>query len=118
MAEPIQWGGSWISVTARMVGRYVWTTTSIDVAIDGKTVLRTGGVPKITGSHTEQIDYGTARHQMTLSWGRSMGRSFPFKITIDDNLIQEGRVPISNWWCAYWPFSLTVIVAAIWLFSR
>jgi hypothetical protein len=100
-----------------MVSRYAYTTTSIDVAIDGRTVLRTGGVPKLTGSHTEQIEYGTARHQVTLSWGRSMSLTFPFKLTIDDNLIQEGRVPISNWWCAYWPLALTAVTAA-WLFTR
>ena len=36
--EEIQWHGSTVEVTARLIPRFLWTTASIDVFIDGECV--------------------------------------------------------------------------------
>ena len=41
------WKGVPVQVTSRIIGRYAWTTATIDVSINGNTVLRTDGVAKL-----------------------------------------------------------------------
>lgn len=106
----LTWKGASIEVTSRIVARYAWTTASIEVSVNGRTVLRSGGVMKIAGDSAASFEYAGMSHQATLSWGRASFRSFPFRLEVDGELIADSCVRTSNWWLAYWP------VAAIFLF--
>jgi hypothetical protein len=73
----ISWQGKAVSVRARYVPRFVWTTASIDVYLDDRCVLRTGGQFKLTGSHSATFTDGSTEHRMELTWGGSGGFRFP-----------------------------------------
>lgn len=112
------WNGSSVEVTSRIVDRYGWTTASIDVTVDGHTVLRTGGVMKIRGSHAETFDHAGRPHKAILSWSRGSLRYFPFRLEMDDILIADSRVFVTNWWIAWWPLTVTMALALVWLLMR
>ena len=112
------WNGVSIQVTARTVPRYLFTTASIDVMVDGRQVIGTGGVLKRTGSHQVSFQIGNLSHRATLSWGVGSPASFPFRLQIDEALVLEGRVPTKNWWLGLWPWTVAValgILAAAWM---
>jgi len=102
------WRGTPVSITARLVPRYVWQSTSIDVAVDGRVVLRTGGVFKFVGKHAETFESDGIEHIVEVSWGKAVLRSFPFSLSIDGMVVVESRVPVANWWLALWPWALFV----------
>ena len=54
------WEGSAVEVRARVVPRYLWTTTSIDVFVDGRCILKTGGQMKAVGSSFAEFHHGGA----------------------------------------------------------
>lgn len=112
------WNSASVEVTSRIISRYGWTTASIDVAVDGDTVLRTGGVLKIRGSHTAMFDYDGKSHKAVLSWGRGSLRFFPFRLEVDDILVAESRVFIENWWSAWWPMNATLVLVLLRLIIR
>jgi len=112
------WQGQPVAVSCRMVCRYGWTSASIDVAVGDQVVLRTGGVAKLTGEHTEQFEVRGMRHVAGLKWGRAWWHAFPFALKIDDVAVIESRVRIGNWWLAWWPFYLTLGVGILWLIFR
>jgi hypothetical protein len=96
----------------------MWTTASIDVSVDGKTVLQTGGVPEVTGKVSKQFEYDQRMYTATISWTRGALRSFPFTLAIDDAVILHSRVPISNWWMAFAPTVIALAVVFVWLIVR
>jgi hypothetical protein len=55
-------------VTARAIPRYLWTTTDIRVAIDGRTVLSTGGVLKTASSARAEFEQeGKTRNRVAVA---------------------------------------------------
>jgi hypothetical protein len=111
------WNGEAVAITCSIVSRYAWTTASIDVAIGDKVILRTGGVQKLTGLHTETFQLRGYQHTAQLAWGVSLGRRFPVILNIDGVKVVDCRVSISNWWLAWWPLFATLAVA-LWLALR
>lgn len=109
----LTWKGAAVRVTCRIIGRYVWTTASIDVSVNGKTVLRSGGVLKITGDTVATFEHEGVSHKMALRWGTAWLGSFPFRLEIDGDLIAASRVISSNWWLAYWPLAALVILLVL-----
>ena len=107
------WSGVPIRVTARVVPRYAWRTTSIDVAVNGRTVLQTGGVRKIIGVHSETLDLAGVQHLMELSWGQFTSGAFPFLLKIDGVVVLESRVVAPYWWVAYWPYVAVAVVGML-----
>ena len=105
-----------MSITARLVPRYAWQSASIDVAVSGRVVLRTGGVMKLVGKHTETFESDGTEHSAEVTWGKATLRSFPFSLSIDGVAVLESRVPIANWWLALWPWALFIGFIA-WRFS-
>ena len=103
------WNGVPVRVTCRIIGRYGWTTATIDVAIDGAKILATGGVMKFAATHEENFDFRQSPHRAKVGWGRGAIRSLPFTLTIDDALVADARVPIQNWWIALWPCVAVVV---------
>jgi hypothetical protein len=85
-----------IEVKARIVPRYCWTTASIDVFLDGRCILRTGGQMKVTGSSCAEFDHDGSTHSVELSWGKATGLEFPYVLTIDDAKVSLAGVPIEN----------------------
>jgi hypothetical protein len=102
------WNGVPVIITCRLIKRYVWTTASIDIWVDGNLVLRSGGVLRITGSRTESFYFDTATHEATLAWRAGRLLSFPFKLVIDGTVVVESRVFIENWWLLFWPLYLAI----------
>jgi len=112
------WVGVPVLVTSRFISRYAWTTATIEVAVNGRSILSTGGVMKITGSTTTTFEHNGTRHEAKLSWGRGSVFSFPVKLEIDGALVADSRVGLSNWWLAFWPFTVTIMIGLlIYLFS-
>jgi hypothetical protein len=97
MNEPIAWQGSKVDVYARLVPRFLWSTASIDVFLDRKCILRTGGQLKPTGSHSATFSHSGSEHRAELFWGAGFLWSFPYELQIDGNPVSEGRVYVRNW---------------------
>jgi hypothetical protein len=106
------WSGVPIRVSAIAVPRYAWLTISIDVTVHDRKVLRTGGVMKVLGVHTETVELAGARRRMDLSWGAFARGSFPFSLAIDGVVVLESRVAARYWWVAYWPYAALVALGA------
>jgi hypothetical protein len=106
VSQHARWNGSDFSVTARLLPHRAFFAASIDVHVDRETKLRTGGVFKLLGEHKEEVLISGSRRAMVLSWGRAAPRSFPVKLTVDEEVVLEGNVQISNWYVAYWPWAL------------
>ncbi len=114
MSEIIQWQGSRVDVQARLISRFLWTTASIDVFLDGQCILRTGGQMKCTGSHSATFTHSGATHSAELSWGYGFLRSFPYKLQIDGVPISQARVRVRNWPLGLiWPALFAIVLLAI-----
>lgn len=53
-----------MTITARLVPRYVWQSASIDVVVGGRVVLRTGEVLKLVGKHAETFASDGIKHRV------------------------------------------------------
>lgn len=100
----LEWNGSRFAVTSTLLPRKLWQAASIDVFLDGKCLLRTGGVFKLTGSHSAEFEHEGIHHQVTLSWGHASLRSFPIKVEVDGATLYEGHVVSGNWPLSLWPW--------------
>jgi hypothetical protein len=97
MSEVIRWQGGRVEVQARLVPRFLWSTASIDVSLEGRCILRSGGQMKATGSHAATFNHSGSAHTAEVSWGYGFLRSFPYKLRIDGISICAGRVDVRNW---------------------
>jgi hypothetical protein len=96
--ETLRWHDANLTMRARAVPRYLWSTVSIEVFVEGTCVLRTGGERREVGFVTHCFDYDGNAHEATLSWGKCMLGSFPCKLTIDGNDVSGSPVVVENWW--------------------
>ena len=103
-AADAAWNGLALRVSARLVGRYAWQTASIELAIDDRVVLETGGVLKFVGAMTRAFDVEGVSHVAQVQWGRGLLKSFPYEVAIDGVEVRRGRVTIGNWWVGLWPW--------------
>lgn len=94
---PIHWRGSVLEVQARLVSRFVWTTASIDVYLDGSLILRSGGAFRVTGSCDSEFTRDGLSHKCELQWGAGRWARFPFTLSIDGEQIVNSTVRITNW---------------------
>jgi hypothetical protein len=108
MNTVIKWHDSTIEVQARLVPRYLWCTASIEVLLDGRCILQTGGRMKFTGTEVATFTHAGSEHTARLLWGAGFLRSFPYKLRIDDAPVSEGRVNIRNW-----PMGLVVVAVVL-----
>ena len=114
MSELITWQGSKVDVQARLIPRFLWSTASIDVLLDGECILRTGGQVKAIGSQSAIFCHSGSEHTVELSWGVGFLWSFPYQLRIDGAPISIARVHVRNW-----PLGLCVaflVAAAVGLF--
>jgi hypothetical protein len=100
-AAKTRWHGSSVGVTARLVPRYLWTTSSIDVFLDGRCILRTGGQMKIVGSSSAEFRHDGVVHTVELSWDRvqqqgSIRCCFPYQLRIDGAKLAASEVAVEN----------------------
>lgn len=96
MSDAINWQGKEITVQARLVPRFLWTTASIDVFLEGQCILRTGGQMKFTGSHLSTFTHAGIAHTTELRWGQSRRYSFPIELWIDGACVIASEVRIQN----------------------
>jgi hypothetical protein len=107
MSEIIKWKDSTVDVQARLIPRFLWSTASIDVFLDGQCILRTGGQLKFTGSHSTTFTHSGSTHTAELSWAATISLlSFPYQLRLDGVPVTASRVYIRNW-----PLGLTVWIS-------
>jgi hypothetical protein len=98
MDNIVTWQGCLVDVQAGLVARYLWHTASIDVTLDGRPILQTGGQLKVNGSHSTTFVHAGSTHTVQLSWGISvLGISFPYQLRIDGVPLVASRVKVRNW---------------------
>ena len=107
MDNIVTWRGCLVDVQARLIARYLWHTASLEVILDGRTILQTGGQLKASGSCSTTFMHASTTHTAELSWGISMlGLSFPYQLRIDGVPIVASRVKVRNW-----PITVIVMTA-------
>jgi hypothetical protein len=105
MPEPqAQWNGTTLTATSKLVPKLLWQTASIDIFINGKCILQSGGQAKVTGSLRAQFEHEGQIHGVKLTWGRAALRSFPIEVSIDDQPVLKSRVFTKNWPLTYLPW--------------
>jgi len=109
LSRVAEWCGNPVEVTARFIPKFLWTTASIDVLVDSRCVLRTGGKWKIVGTSAARFDHAGSIHDIELTWGLCPLRSFSIKIKIDRELIADTRVLVSNWPTSLWPVAAFLV---------
>jgi len=92
------WRDKPVRVEAHQVPRYFWTTVSIDVFLDDRCILRTGGQVKNIGWGSAAFSEGGSLHQVEVSWGRSRMFRFPYQLRIDGVALQTSHVRVENWY--------------------
>jgi len=102
-APPPYWNSQPVTVTSHLLPSRLWQAASIDVFIDGRCILRTGGQLRMTGEHSATFDYAGTSHKVRLTWGHARLRAFPVEVWIDGDLLLEARVYTSNWPLGLWP---------------
>jgi hypothetical protein len=95
------WEGSTVEVRARVVPRYFWTTASIDVFLDGRCILQTGGQKRATGESFAEFEHGGRMHTAELFWGvarmeLTRGIMFPYQLLIDEAKVVASEVRVEN----------------------
>ena len=116
MSELITWQGSKVDVQARLIPRFLWSTASIDVFLDGDCILRTGGQMKATGSQVATFSHSGTEHEAELSWGVGFFWSFPYQLRIDGAPIAVARFHVQNWPLGL--LRLVLLAAGLILFFR
>ena len=106
------WRNTSVTLAAHLVPRYAFTTASIEVFLEDRSILATGGVLKLVGSQVQSFEHEGQPHSVKLSWGTAKLRSFPVTLAIDGESILEASVQMSNWWLAYWPWLVLLGVIA------
>ena len=97
-AETLSWQNGKLDVRARMIPKYLWTTASIDVYLDDLCILKTGGQLTTRGMKTSDFQYNGLSHVAELSWTPPRnGLFYPFRLEIDQQVIDSAEVYIRNW---------------------
>ncbi|MFO0960221.1 MAG: hypothetical protein U0800_22740 [Isosphaeraceae bacterium] len=86
-------------------------TASIDVFVEDRAILKTGGVLKWAGTQSALFRSGGVEHSAELSWGRGSPGGFPIVLNIDGKTALECDVPIRNRWLLYWPWAVACALA-------
>jgi hypothetical protein len=112
------WEGSTVEVRARIVPRFLWTTASIDVYLDGRCILKTGGQMKAVGSTLAEFYHGGAAHTAALSWGQarmshSLSLTFPYQLFFDGAKIIVSDVSVENPASAYNLIMIGALISVI-----
>jgi hypothetical protein len=110
----ISWENSAVEVKAELVPRYLYTTASIDVYVDGSCILRTGGVWRFWGTQGADFMHGGKSHLAELSWGSA--KSLWYALKIDGQCILKGDLIPRNFPAIMIPAALAM--AFIWLFAH
>ncbi len=94
MALQTSWHESRVEVRARLVPRYLWTTASIDVFLNGEPVLRTAGRASRFGCVHSAFHHGGEIHEAELAWGVFANGAFPFTLRINGEILLVAEVPV------------------------
>jgi len=93
-----EWRGSVIRIRACLIPRFLWQTASIEVFVDDRSVLRTGGQLKLLGGASSTFQHLGSSHTLELSWGIGLPWSFPYTLSIDRTQVTKSRVCVQNWY--------------------
>ena len=111
------WKQHRVTVDAKHLAKRAWLTASIDVLLDGKLLLKTGGQFRYQGSCVNAFASENGIHAVVLIWGKSFwGVTFPYVLRIDNEDVGKGRVKVENWFLG-WPLQLVlwaVILLLLW----
>jgi hypothetical protein len=85
-----------VRISAAPTANHLFTTVSIDVAVDGVTVLRTGGQPRATGTTSVELVRAGRTHTLSLSWDRYTPQGFPCVVRLDGVELGHRVVPLTR----------------------
>jgi hypothetical protein len=106
----VEWRGKAIQVRAELIPRFLWSSASIDVYLDGEKIFRTGGKIQSIGSHVEKVRFGGSEHDVELKWGRSQNFRFPYQLRIDGALVMESVVQVENQQLIFIPALVLIVL--------
>ncbi|MFY9288544.1 MAG: hypothetical protein WAO98_08590 [Alphaproteobacteria bacterium] len=109
----ITWNNNTLKVTAAFIPKFLWSTASIDVSINGRRVLATGGPLKRTGVCLANFCEDRNIHKIRLEWGKADWRWFPYRLFIDDAVVAESKVYITNWPLLAVPYTAFVVATTV-----
>lgn len=113
MSESIKWQDCDVRVEAWLVPDFLWTTATIEVLLDGRCILGTGGQLKFTGLRTAAFVHNGTTHKVELEWGASgLGFSVPYQLRIDGLGVARSRVFVQNWRMALIAVVLVILLGA------
>jgi hypothetical protein len=105
----VSWRDGTVEVRARVVPRYGWLTTSIDVYLDDVAIIKTGGVFRFSGSNEAAFDEQGEKHAVKHTWRSPMrGMDFPFRLLVDDQVIVDSKIRPPNW-----PLSVVMVILSV-----
>lgn len=97
-------------VRAYLVPRYLWTSASIEVYLDGRCVLTASGQTKLAGTYASAFNDGGREHLAELKWGKAQQHQFPCELWVEGKKVMESRVPLENWWLGYTPAAIIFLI--------
>lgn len=94
------WHGKTVEVTTRPLWKHLGLTISIDVLVDGKRALATGGKFKLKDTDAAYFEVDGRKHKMTLDWRVSTDTSYlytniqpiGYALMIDDRHIGQATI--------------------------
>ena len=108
-----------MAVRARLVPRCLWTTAAVEVWLENRCILTTGGQMKFTGAQSAAFIHAGAPHTAELIWGMSgVGFSIPYRLQIDGLAVSTSRAQIHNWPLGMIPVILVGLLAMLFFHFR
>ena len=93
---PIRWNNADLSIRARFMPEKLFLVATIDVWLDQRRILSTGGKLKLQGTCVERFDHLGAQHQVRLEWQKFLLHYVPCSLFVDNLLIATETIRIDN----------------------
>jgi len=91
-----KWKDEEVEINASFIPQRFWIAASIDVLLNQKKILSTGGQLKFKGTCIERFDHAQMSHTVRLEWERFFLHSIPCSVYVDDEPVFQGSVAITN----------------------
>lgn len=119
-AKASPWEGGNIEVRARLVPKFLWTTGSIDVFLNGVRIVSSGGKFKISTTTRAEFNHHGSQHTVELQARSARVGTFPYKLLIDGVLIADSEVFIDNPRILLLPWILLILefIVIVWFLGR
>jgi len=104
------WSGGEIKISANLLWRKFFLASDIIVKLNNAEIISTGGKYQYVGKQSAIFTENRVVHSIELNWGKYVTEGHPVTIKIDNDEFFECIVRPANWWLAYLPFVLIMVV--------